>query len=50
MKYKAKTLDGKEIEGNYVIYEGLNMVLVAKTESGTTRTNVQPSSLEEVEE
>lgn len=50
MKYRAKTLDGKEIEGNYVYYEGMNMVLVNKDKNGTTKTNVVPYSLKEVDE
>ncbi len=49
MKFKAQALDGKEVEGNYVVYEGLNLIMVKKTDDGMTRTIIIPSTLEEIE-
>jgi hypothetical protein len=49
MKYKAIDLLGKEVIGNYVIYEGLSLVLVSISDIGTTQTKIKPESLEELD-
>lgn len=48
-RYIAETPDGKEVMGNYVVYEGLNLIMVRKEEGTTTRTLVLPSTLKEIE-
>lgn len=48
-RYIAETPDGKEVMGNYVVYEGLNLIMVRKEEGTITRTLVLPSTLKEVE-
>lgn len=50
MKFKAKTFDDKEIIGNYVVYEGLSLMLVQSTETGITQTRIRPETLEEVDD
>lgn len=49
MKYKAIDLLGNEVIGNYVIYEGLSLVLVSISDTGTTQTKIKPESLEELD-
>lgn len=49
MRFRAKSIEGKEVEGQYIAFEGLQMVLVKKDESGVTTTKVIPDTVEEIE-
>lgn len=44
---KGISYDGKQVKGQYIIYDGLNLVLVNKTAEGITKTAIKPDSLEE---
>lgn len=46
--YKAKTKDGREITGNRVEWEGFYCLLVQEDRGSTTKTMVDPETLEEV--
>lgn len=50
MKYKAKDLQGIEIEGYDYQIVGLEYFIVRKVGSGEMRTRIDPNSLEKVED
>lgn len=44
---KGISYDGKQVKGQYIIYDGLSLVIVNKTAEGISRTAIKPDSLEE---
>ena len=47
---KGISYDGKKVEGQYIVYDGLNLVIVNKTADGESKTAIKPDSLEECDD
>lgn len=47
---KGISYDGKQVKGQYIIYDGLSLVIVNKTADGESKTAIKPDSLEECED